>query len=114
MANPNPTHKFPQGNTGNPKGRPKEIKELKALAREHTKLALDVLVEIAGDTTAQHGARVTAASAILDRGYGKPTQHIEANVSVLDQLSTDDLATLDAVITGLVANSPEGDPATLN
>ena len=44
---------------------------LTQLAREHTYQAIKVLVDVAlnGRTDA---ARVTAACAILDRGYGKP------------------------------------------
>ncbi len=46
---------------------------LEELARSYTEIALNVLIEVA-----QHGqseaARVSAANAILDRGYGKPRQ----------------------------------------
>ena len=44
------------------------------LAREQTEFALDVLVSVASDTEAPPSARVTAATAILDRGWGKPPQ----------------------------------------
>jgi len=42
-----------------------------------------VLVDIARNTKAPAAARVSAAQAILDRGYGKPTQahDVEASVS---------------------------------
>ncbi len=45
---------------------------LAQMARQHTRQAIEVLIDIAltGRTDA---ARVSAASAILDRGYGKPT-----------------------------------------
>jgi hypothetical protein len=66
-------------------GRPKGSKDvatreqggtLAELARSHTKTALDTLVKVAksGDSEA---ARVTAATALLDRGYGRPTQSHE-------------------------------------
>lgn len=50
----------------------KAKKELMEAAKEHAPDALGVLVEIAKDKAAPHSARVSAASAILDRGYGKP------------------------------------------
>ncbi|WP_349631415.1 hypothetical protein [Bradyrhizobium sp. BR 10289] len=50
------------------------ITEIKSLARTHTGLAVKTLVQIMRDTNAPAYARVTAANAILDRGWGKPFQ----------------------------------------
>jgi hypothetical protein len=47
------------------------------MAKEHGETALAVLVEIATNTGASEGARVSAANALLDRGYGKPAQTID-------------------------------------
>jgi hypothetical protein len=47
------------------------------LAREHTSTAIDTLVHIMSDKRASAAARVSAACAVLDRAYGKPTQHFE-------------------------------------
>jgi hypothetical protein len=69
--------KFTKGQSGNPGGRPKEVADIKALARAHTDVALSALVAIVKDKGASANARVAAASAILDRGYGKPAQAIE-------------------------------------
>lgn len=51
-------------------------KELSALAKDHAQAALATLVQIAtsGDS---ESARVSAANAILDRGYGKPMQQTD-------------------------------------
>lgn len=55
---------------------PAEKRTLEALAKQHAETALAVLVEIA-TTGASEAARVTAATALLDRGYGKPRQAVE-------------------------------------
>src|SRR5262245_20503187 len=67
---------FQKGQSGNPGGRPKEIAEVKDLAREHMPAAIDALVSIMNNPEASDAARVSAANALLDRGYGKPQQHI--------------------------------------
>lgn len=52
--------------------------EIKSLARAHTDKAIRVLAGIMSEPDAPHAARVAAAQALLDRGWGKATQHIEA------------------------------------
>ena len=54
----------------------KVTQDLMGMAQVYTKDALTVLVEIAKDTEKPAAARVSAASAILDRAHGKPTQAI--------------------------------------
>lgn len=66
---------FQPGQSGNPGGRPKAIARVRDLAREYTEQALQALVQIATEGESE-AARVSAATAILDRGYGKPTQPI--------------------------------------
>ena len=43
---------------------------------EHTGEAIETLVSIMTNEKAAPAARVSAANALLDRGYGKPPQHI--------------------------------------
>jgi hypothetical protein len=67
---------FKKGQSGNPGGRPKVVAEVRELAREHTADAIQTLVSIMTNPKSAPAARVSAANALLDRGYGKPPQHI--------------------------------------
>ena len=47
--------------------------DLRSLARAHTELGIQTLAGIARNSTSDT-ARVSAAQALLDRGWGKPAQ----------------------------------------
>lgn len=49
----------------------KAVTEIRSLARSHTRTAINVLVGILRSKDATAAARVSAANAILDRGWGK-------------------------------------------
>jgi hypothetical protein len=55
----------------------KTIIEIRSLARSHTRTALNALVGILRSKDATAAARVSAANAILDRGWGKAAQSLE-------------------------------------
>jgi hypothetical protein len=55
----------------------RSLTEIRSLARSHTKTALTVLVRIMRNTKAPAPARIAAANAILDRGWGKTPQAIQ-------------------------------------
>ena len=63
---------FEKGKSGNPGGRPKEAAEVRAAARLQGIAAIDKLTELMNDGDKR--IAVTAAQAILDRGFGKPSQ----------------------------------------
>ncbi len=50
------------------------------LARQHTEKAIALLAEVMLDPKAPQAARVTAAQALLDRGWGKAPIQIDLNV----------------------------------
>jgi hypothetical protein len=52
----------------------KTLTEIRSLARSHSRTAINVLVGIMRSNDATAAARVSAANAILDRGWGKATQ----------------------------------------
>jgi hypothetical protein len=53
--------------------------EIRSLARAHTEAAIKALVGIMNQEKAAPAARVSAASVLLDRGWGKPTQPISGD-----------------------------------
>jgi hypothetical protein len=65
---------FQKGQSGNPGGRPGDVAEVRDLARRYTPEAIDALQTIMNEQ--QASARVAAVEALLNRGWGRPTQPI--------------------------------------
>lgn len=60
---------------GRAKGTPnKSTAVIRDVAREYTADAIKTLAEVMSDVLQSGPARVAAANALLDRGYGKPSQ----------------------------------------
>ena len=53
------------------------ITEIRSIARSYTRGAINTLVGVMRSKDATHAARVSAANAILDRGWGKAPQALE-------------------------------------
>ena len=73
--------KFVKGQSGNPGGRPGGVGEIREIAREHTEPAIGILVAVMNDAGASPSSRVAAATALLDRGWGRPAQTIDASIN---------------------------------
>lgn len=67
---------FPKGKSGNPGGRPKECARVMVIAREKTEEAITRLVYWMQSDNPK--ASVSAAVALLNRGWGMPVQGIQA------------------------------------
>jgi hypothetical protein len=82
-----PNGQFQPGTSGNPGGRPRDIADMRESAQTYAGKALDTLAELL-DSDNQR-VRVQAATAILDRAYGKPATNASEGPSVkpLSQMS---------------------------
>jgi Family of unknown function (DUF5681) len=103
---------FEKGISGNPRGRPpksleerelaaqerKVIADVKAAAKELTQEAIDTLKDAMKAPNAPWAARVAAAGHILDRGWGRPQQQIDANVNVIDGMAIEEQEALIAML----------------
>lgn len=55
------------------------ITKIKSLARAYTEKAIETLGGIMSQPSCPESARVAAAQALLDRGWGKPTQPLSGD-----------------------------------
>ena len=51
--------------------------DIRSLARSHTRAAIETLKGVMNQKNAPASARISAAVALLDRGWGKPKEHHE-------------------------------------
>lgn len=95
------------GQSGNPGGRSKVKTEIEQLARDAAPKAIAALIQALKEPR----LKVAAATAILERAYGKPVQTVNANVNILDEMPDADrrriIGTLKA-IAGIEGEAVDG------
>ena len=70
------------GQSGNPAGRAKSEYALRDYARTFTREALDTIANVMQDENTPSDARIRAAEALLNRGWGKPPASLDVNAQV--------------------------------
>ncbi len=100
---------FEKGKSGNPGGRPKEVAEVRELAKKHGHAAIErlkTLMDSENERTA-----VAACLALLDRGYGKPHASVEHSGQLA--MTYDDVVTRIMNGSGIETGDTEGaEPTT--
>jgi len=101
--------KFVRGQSGNPAGSSRRVREklkvfnLGAEARKFADVALETLVAVCKGEIKQVTPRyrVAAANALLDRGFGRPSQQVDLVLlsKRLTELSHDELVELNSRLT---------------
>jgi hypothetical protein len=72
-------------------------------------LALDTLADVARNSQSD-AARVTAATALLDRGYGRPPQALQRDVDPVEHRSTVDANTARAALLQALVHAGLAEP----
>jgi hypothetical protein len=97
-----------KGKSGNPKGRPKgsmeKYAEIRALARQHTKLAIDKLVWWVKQNNPK--ASPFAAKELLNRGWGMPEQYHEHPGDIRQHIISDSPMTADVWVATYCSGKP--------
>lgn len=114
---------FKPGNKFGSKGRAKDdtakktakvtVADIKQAAKELSSEAISTLKTAMASPDAPWAAKVKAAETILDRGWGRPEQTTNVNVSFFDQMTDDEQKTMLAALAAL-KDADEEKPETMN
>ena len=74
---PAPSTAWKPGQSGNPGGRPRVVADIRALAQAEGDACIAALKRVMDDPKSPAAAKVQAAQALLDRGYGRAIQRQE-------------------------------------
>lgn len=86
-------YQFKPGQSGNPGGR-RNTAKLEAACRELTDEAISVLREVMNNPRAKDVARITAATRVIEFGWGKAKERVEITNEYLDKLPMEKLLKL--------------------
>jgi len=103
---------FEKGQSGNPGGRSPIVtadgRSVTELAREHTEEAIECLVGVLRHDKSPAAARVAASTALLDRGWGRPKQEMDLEISTQNQLPEMDSMARAARLAAIAAEIEKG------
>src|ERR1700730_15443547 len=80
---------FKPGQSGNPSGGPRILADVQNAARDYSAEAIETLARIMRNPKTPAPARISAACALLARGYGKPLQTVDANNTNVNYVVSD-------------------------
>jgi HEAT repeat protein len=93
-----------KGQSGNPGGRTKALGEIERLARQHAPEAIAALYRALKDPK----FCVAAATALLNRGFGMPSQKLDANINIFDQLGDGAAERIERALSAAIAREEGG------
>ena len=94
------------GVSGNPNGRPKPDVDIAALARVHGPKCIEITYNLA-TRSRDPKIRLAAATALLDRGFGRPNQSVDVNTTSVLELH---LVAARAISDSIIAAAGDGPP----